>query len=154
MGTTSLNDRPPRFSSTPFLDALSFSLTPYRFVPHTADIAVELRARSETGLYQAGVDALRALLVGQSPVAPAEERPIPRRGADPTTRLIHFLSDVLYLYDTTRFLPARVSPTGIRGEPLDPARHDAQREVKAVTHHGALVEQDETGYRTTIVFDV
>jgi len=123
-------------------------------VPHTADVAVELRARSEVGLYQAGVDALRELLVGKSPVAPAEERPVRLRGTDPTARLIHFLGDVLYLYDTTRFLPARVSPTGVCGEPLDPTKHDVQREVKAVTHHGALVKRDEAGYRATIIFDV
>lgn len=130
-------------------------MTPFRFVPHTADIAVELRARSEIGLYQAGVDALRALLVGESPVTPAEERPVPLRGADPTARLIHFLGDVLYLYDTTRFLPARVSPTGVCGEPLDPTKHAVQREVKAVTHHGAEVRQDADGHlRATVIFDV
>ena len=129
-------------------------MTSYRFVPHTADVAVELRAPSEIGLYQAGVDALRELLVGTSPVAPAEERPIEPRGVDPTERLIHFLGDVLYLYDTTRFLPARVSPAGVCGEPLDPRKHDVQREVKAVTYHGALVTRDQTGYRATIIFDV
>lgn len=129
-------------------------MTPYRFVPHTADIAVELRARSEMGLYQAGLDALRELLVGSNPVAAAEERTIALRGADPTERLIHFLADVLYLYDTQRFLAARVSPAGVEGEGFDPARHTAVREVKAVTHHGARVERDERGYRATIVFDV
>jgi len=46
-------------------------LTPYRFLPHTGDVAVELRAPSEMGLYQAGVDALRELLVGTSPAAAA-----------------------------------------------------------------------------------
>jgi SHS2 domain-containing protein len=129
-------------------------VTSYRFVPHTADVAVELRARNEMGLYQAGVDALRELLVGTSPAAAALERPIALRGADATERLIHFLGDVLYLYDTERFLPVRVSPRGVSGEPFDPARHEAQREVKAVTHHGARVERDDGGYRVTIVFDV
>ena len=33
-------------------------------------------------------------------------------------------------------------------------RHDAQREVKAVTHHGARVERDGSGYRATLIFDV
>jgi SHS2 domain-containing protein len=129
-------------------------LTSHRFVPHTADIAVELRAPSERGLYQAGVDALRELLVGTSPATPVEERPIDPRGTDPTERVIHFLADVLYLYDTERFVPVRVTPTGVAGERFDPAKHHAEREVKAVTHHGARVERDERGYRATIVFDV
>lgn len=129
-------------------------LTPYRFVPHTADIAVELRATREKGLYQAGLDALRELLVGADPVSPAEERAITPRGTDPAERLVHFLSDVLYLYDTERFLPAQLSAQGVLGERLDPRRHTVQREVKAVTHHGAAVEHDEDGWRATIIFDV
>ena len=127
---------------------------PYRFLPHTADVAVELWAGSEPGLYQAGVDALRELLVGSSPVAPAEERAIEPRGTDPTERLIHFLADVLYLWDTERFLPAMVTASGVAGEPYDPAKHHAQREVKAVTRHAAEVRVGEDGYRTTIIFDV
>ena len=129
-------------------------MTPYRFVPHTADIAVQLQASDERGLYQAGVDALRELLVGASPVAPVEERPIDVRGSDPTERLIHFLADGLYLYDTERFVPVRVTRTGVAGERFDLTKHQAQREVKAVTHHGARVETDERGLTATIVFDV
>lgn len=129
-------------------------MTPYRFVPHTADIAVELQASDERRLYQAGIDALRELLVGASPVAPTEERPIAPRGSDSAERLIHFLADVLYLYDTERFVPARVTGTGVAGERFDPIRHQAQREVKAVTHHGAELQADTRGYTITIVFDV
>jgi len=129
-------------------------VTPYRFVPHTADVAAELRAESERGLYQAGVDALRNLLVGTSPVRSLEQRPIAVRGSDPTERLVRFLGDVLYLYDTERFLPDRVLPLGVSGEPFDPARHHALREVKAVTYHGAAVVPDGDGYRATLVFDV
>jgi SHS2 domain-containing protein len=106
------------------------------------------------GLYQAGVDALRELLVGASPVAPVAERAIDPRGADPAERLIHFLADVLYLYDTERFLPATVTASGVAGEPYDPAKHRAEREVKAVTRHAAAIVADADGYRITIVFDV
>jgi len=129
-------------------------LTPYRFLPHTADVAVELRARSELGLYQAGLDALRELLVGASPVTTPSERAIEPRGSDPTERLIHFVAEALYLWDTERFIPVKVTASGIAGETLDPAKHQAQREVKAVTRHGADVRVAEDGYRTTIVFDV
>ena len=145
-----------RLTSTSFLDDSPGrpAVTPYRFVPHTADVAAELRAESEVGLYQAGVDALRELLVGTSPVRSLDERPIAVRGADPTERLVRFLGDVLYLYDTERFVTQRALPLGVSGEPFDPARHHALREVKAVTYHGAAVLPDGDGYRATIVFDV
>jgi len=49
-----------------------------------------------------------------------------------------------------------VTASGIAGETYDPAKHQAQREVKAVTRHGAEVRvaEGEGGYHTTIVFDV
>jgi SHS2 domain-containing protein len=125
-------------------------------VPHTADIAAELRAADEPGLRAAGIEALRELLVGDSPVRALAERPIQPRGADAAERLVHFLGDVLYLYDTERFVPARASPTGagVAGEPFDPTRHHAQREVKAVTYHGAEVHNDSGGLIATVIFDV
>ncbi len=130
-------------------------MTPYRLLAHTADIAVELSASDEGGLREAGVEALRELLVGTSPVRSLEERAIKPRGVDAAERLVHFLGDVLYLYDTQRFLPARSSPSGIFGQPFDPALHTAIREVKAVTHHGAEVRRGADGLlRSTIVFDV
>jgi SHS2 domain-containing protein len=126
----------------------------YRLVPHTADIAAELRAADEPGLRAAGIEALRELLVGDSPVRALAERPIEPRGADAAERLVHFLGDVLYLYDTERFVPARATPAGVLGEPFDAARHHAQREVKAVTHHGAQIRQENDGLHAIIVFDV
>jgi SHS2 domain-containing protein len=129
-------------------------LTPYRFVPHTADIAVELVAPDEAGLRAAGLDALRELLVGASPVRALEERPIEARGGDPVERLVRYLEDALYWYDTERFVPARAGPSGILGEPFDPARHTAAREVKAVTYHGATVRERDGGLSATLIFDV
>ncbi len=128
---------------------------PFRLLPHTADVAAELWGPDESGLREAGVEALRELLVGTSPVRSAEDRPIEARGADPAERLVHFLGDVLYLYDTERFVPAHAGPAGVFGERLDPARHTAVREVKAVTHHGAVVRKESDGLlHSTVVFDV
>lgn len=130
---------------------------PYRLLPHTADIAVELRAGDEAGLRAAGVEALRTLLVGDSPVRALAERPIEPafpESTDAGERLVHFLGEVLYLYDTERFVPACAGGAGVLGEPFDPARHAAVREVKAVTHHGAEVRNEADELVATIIFDV
>lgn len=127
---------------------------PYRHVPHTADIAIEIVAPDEAGLRAAGIDALRELLVGASPVHALAERPIEPRGRDVAERLVHFLEEALYLYAAEQFVPGRASPAGVLGEPFDPARHTAQREVKAVTYHGATVRRGDAGLSATLVFDV
>ena len=128
---------------------------PYRFFPHTGDAAALLEAPDEPGLRAAGVAALRELLVGDSPVASESERRISPSGHDPAERLIHFLREVLYLYDAERFVPAEASPGGVRGEPFQAGRHRAIREVKAVTYHGVEVRRSEDGtLRASVVFDL
>jgi SHS2 domain-containing protein len=128
---------------------------PYRFFSHTGDAAVLLEAPDEAGLRTTGVAALRELLVGDSPVAPAQERPIRASGNDPAERLINYLREVLFLYDAERFVPAEASPQGVRGEPFRADRHHAIREVKAVTYHGAEVRRGEDGgVQATVVFDL
>jgi SHS2 domain-containing protein len=130
-------------------------LTPFRFVPHTADVAVELTGADEAGLHAAGVAALRALLVGASAVREREERAVPVRGNDATERLVHFLQDVLYLFETERFVPARATAAGVTGESFNPARHETRPEVKAVTFHGADVRPGANGgWQATVIFDV
>jgi SHS2 domain-containing protein len=126
----------------------------YRFLPHTADIAVELEAERETGLQAAGIAALRELLVGLSEVRATDERPIEPYGATLADRVIHYLSEALYLYEVHRFVPAAAGGAGVLGEPFDPRRHSAAREVKAVTYHGATVRNDGGMLRLTVVFDV
>src|SRR3989442_15564920 len=82
----------PLFSTSVLYASLSRrSMTPHRFVPHTADVAVELVAPDEAGLRAAGIDALRELLVGSSTVRAQEERPIESRGRDAGERLVRFL---------------------------------------------------------------
>ena len=41
-----------------------------------------------------------------------------------------------------------------RGEPLDPARHRLQVDVKAVTLHRLRVERTERGWEAFVVLDV
>ncbi|MGH7753903.1 MAG: archease [Gemmatimonadales bacterium] len=135
-------------------------LTSFKFLPHTADIQVELTARDAPGLYQAGADAVRELLVADSPVVPGESRTIALAGPDEATRLMSFLRELVYLYDVERFIPvsvtldAGVGTARLAGERLDPVRHRAERELKGVTHHGYTLERSPDGCRATVIFDV
>jgi SHS2 domain-containing protein len=127
---------------------------PYRFVPHTADIAVEITAPDEAGLRIAGIEALRELLVGSSPVRILTQRAIAPHGQDIAERLVRFLNEALYLYTAEGLVPGQAEPAGVLGEAFDPARHTALREVKGVTYHGAVVRREHAGLTAMLVFDV
>jgi len=132
-------------------------------LPHTADIRIGFEAATFGALLQEGLVALRRLLAGESAVEPRESRPFAIPHGDPADLFLGFLRELLFLAATEGFLPARVDliedgASGIRGtltgERIDPQRHEAQPEVKAITRHGFLVERREGGWYAEVVFDV
>jgi SHS2 domain-containing protein len=83
-------------------------------------------------------------------VAPREVRAVRATGPDANALVVAFLSALIALEDTERFVARRVTarvvlgdfPTATGkayGEPWDPARHERRKEVKAVTLHELAV---------------
>jgi SHS2 domain-containing protein len=84
-------------------------------------------------------------------------------GADLEELLIAYLGELLYLHHGEGMLLRRVE---IRdgpsdrveavafGEFFDPARHRIEREIKAVTYHGVLVEEEGGTWRCRVILDI
>jgi len=135
----------------------------YRFLPHTADIRVAFQAADLAGLLQDAVEVSRKLFVGESTVENRQRRRIAIDVSDAEELLLAFLRELLFAYETAGFLPLALtvrslSPSRLRGElggeRLEPARHDAEPEVKAVTRHGFFVRETERGWEAEVLFDV
>jgi SHS2 domain-containing protein len=129
----------------------------YRFVDHTGDFAIELEAADVPGAF---VEAARGLLhlLTDAPqsVSEREQRPIGLDAIDGESLLVALGNELLYLFEVEGFLWARLVTTSsasdllegslageLHGEAFDPERHPIARPFKAVTHHGA--ELEETG---------
>ena len=135
----------------------------HRFFDHTGDFGADLEADSEAELYEASVEALIALFVADpASIQPAQTRLIEAAGIDPEDQLVALGNEVLFLFETG-WLARRVSIESLdddalrataHGEPFDPERHDIARPVKAVTHHGAQVEETEGGWVGRLIFDL
>ncbi len=135
----------------------------YRFVPHTADVKVELVAGSLEELFRDAARLVRELVAGSAPVRSTEERAVGLKADEPAELLLGFLQELFYQFAVDAFVPGdvtfrRLSPTElearVHGEPFDAARHETQPEVKAVTRHGLLAEQTSAGWRAEVLFDV
>lgn len=135
----------------------------YRFLPHTADIRVAFHAADLAGLLQDAVEVSRKLFVGESAVEDRERRQVTIDASGAEELLLAFLRELLFAYETAGFLPRALavqslSPSRLRGElegeRLDPARHDAEPEVKAVTRHEFSVSETERGWEAEVLFDV
>ena len=142
---------------------------PFEFVEHTADLGVRVTAATLPALFEEAAVATTACLVDPASVRPHEAASVALEAPDAESLLVAWLNELLFRYDTARWLTARAavrleaaaSGPGVRlsatiqGEPLDPARHAVEREVKAVTHHGLAVEHQADGtLAATVIYDL
>lgn len=139
----------------------------FEFVPHTADVAVRLRAPTLEGLFAVAAAACTEALTDRSAVRASDLRRLALGPAEPDLLLVDWLHEVLYLFESEGFLArqAEVSLTPddtgawtldgrLQGEPRDAGRHGLKLLIKAVTYHGLAIARDADGYSATVVFDV
>lgn len=137
---------------------------PHQFFDHTGDFGAELTSETRAGLYESAATALVALLTDA--VERVEERetlPIAVEGVDAADLLVALGNELLYLFESQRWLAHRVSIEELdgdhlvataHGEPFDEARHPIARPIKAVTHHGAEIQKTPDGWRGRLIFDL
>jgi SHS2 domain-containing protein len=134
-----------------------------RTFDHTGDIGLEVWAGDAGRLYALAAEALMALVADARGAAPTLERRVRLAGDDPADLLVHWLNTVLLESELaravwTRAEVVRLTPTvleaTLRGVPLDPARQTFLREIKAVSHHGLLLELEGSVCRCRLVLDV
>lgn len=135
----------------------------HRFLPHTADICVELEAGSLEGLFHEATTVVRGLLAGATDVGCAVERDVSVASSGADELLHHYVRELLTIFQVDTFVPAQLevhhlTPTELKGtvagEAFDERRHEPQPEVKAVTRHELRVEPVESGWRGMLVFDM
>lgn len=139
----------------------------HRFLAHTADIRVEIDAATFRALLEELVNVLRQLTAGDRRVEPRRAREVVLQAPDAAELLLEFSRETLDAFQLDGFVPARVEidtltqppgPLALRGrllgEPFDPARHETQPEIKALTRHRLLVEPTAGGWRAELLFDV
>ncbi len=136
----------------------------HRFFDHTGDFGVELEAPSREALYAEAARAWLALLTdAPETVREVGARTIEVDGFDATDLLVALGNELLYLFESDGWLAARLEIEALdeahlsaiaHGEAFDPERHPIARPAKAVTHHGAIVEERDGGWRGRLIFDL
>lgn len=126
----------------------------YRLIEHTADIGIEARTETLSGLFVAVGLGLREILC--DPVEKTADRTVSveLEAADAGELLVNWLNELLYLFETRGLFPVDVLVDAVDGEYLrarvrgfrfEAGRESLDHEVKAATYHQLKVEQDEEG---------
>jgi SHS2 domain-containing protein len=133
----------------------------YRILEHTADVRMEVEARTLAELFR---EALRGMMEVLKPERTKDAAETTRRievdAASATPLLVDFLNEALWLAHTHReeFTAAvieGISETRVEAELRGAPAESFGEDIKAVTYHEAKIRRNEAGnLETVLVFDI
>lgn len=132
---------------------------------HTADIGIRIKAATLEELFREAAEALFSLIVTNLQDVESRQRlsfGLALRDSQYDYLLFDWLNELLFTFDTRQIVLAKFevkfSPSGLeataQGEPIDPARHRLEHEVKAITYHGLKVVQDADQWLAEVIVDI
>jgi len=86
----------------------------FRYLDHTADACFEAFGKDLNEAFSNAVPAMFGLMYDTSKIKEDESRWIQVKGIDEKALLSHFLDQLLFLFDTEFFWPARVKSLAIK----------------------------------------
>lgn len=135
----------------------------YEVFEHTADLGLRVRAEDLDGLFaEAGRALFWVIATDLRQVQPIQQQTFEVPGSQHDELLHDWLAELLYTFHARRLLLSKfevsVGDAALTarawGEPIDPARHEIDAEVKAVTYHGLRVERDAGGWLAEVILDI
>jgi len=128
---------------------------PYEYLEHQADVGIRAWGRDYPEALAEAIRALAAVMVKPEGVTADMELVAQAEAPSRDLLAVELLNEVLSLLGLKRMALADVGPvevsgkegswrarTSIRGEPINPARHELGTEVKAATYSGLKLTAD------------
>jgi SHS2 domain-containing protein len=138
----------------------------YKFIDHTADIAVEISGSSLDELFTAGAEAWLVSVVGELNIEDDDSMELELSAASKEELLVTFLNELNYLLITKKWLCSSIQSIKIFDD-LDGCELSAElkgvklkddiqlkHEIKSVTYHQLEIVEKEGNYSTLVVFDI
>ena len=135
----------------------------YETFEHTADLGLRVRAATLDELFADAARGLFSMIVPElDSVRPLQAVSFQIPGQPTDLLLFDWLNELLYTYEVRHLLlvqfQVRVNEAGLtataRGEPIDPARHSLDHEVKAITYHGLKLERTNDSWLAEVIVDI
>jgi len=132
----------------------------HRFVDHTSEIGLQVRAATFGELLAEAARGLASLMLREVPAAVAgEAREIEVSSHDRESLLVDWLNEILYVAETGLWVPLEpevleVSDTRIRARARGVMVEISPSMVKAATFHGLEVVETAEGFSAEVILDV
>lgn len=138
----------------------------YKFIDHTADIAVELNGSSLGELFSAGAEAWLVSIVDEVKIEDDDLLELELSAASKEELLVTFLNELNYLLITKKWLCSSIQSIKIFDD-ADGCELSAElkgirlkddlqlkQEIKSVTYHQLEIVERDGNYSTLVVFDI
>lgn len=135
----------------------------YETFEHTADLGLRVRTADLGTLFAEAARGLFSMIVAElDTVRPLETVTFQLDGPPSDLLLFDWLSELLYVYETRHLLFAQfdvqITDHGLTataaGEPIAPARHLLDHEVKAITYHGLKLVFEGQQWLAEVIVDI
>ncbi len=138
----------------------------YKFVDHTADIAVEIKGSNLDELFTAGAEAWLVSVVGELNIEDDDSMELELSAVSKEELLVTFLNELNYLLITKKWLCSSIQSIKIFDD-VDGCELSAElkgvkyqdhiqlkQEIKSVTYHQLQIVESDGIYSTLVVFDI
>ena len=135
----------------------------FEIIDHTADVGIVAYGRTMEELFQNAAAATFSLMADLESVGDGTVLEVEVEAPDREELLVAWLNELIYLSDTERLLFSRFEITEmgedhlkarVRGERMDPAKHNLKGQVKAATYHHLKISQTEEGLAARVILDM
>ncbi len=136
---------------------------PFEILEHPSDIGIEANGGSTEEVFRNAAIGLITIIAGSSKLQSSEERPVSIPAMDLENLMVKWLSELLFLFETEKFLTSDVEfgslnnnslKATLRGEIYDPLKHELNIDVKAVTYHKLKVGEKNGRWNARIFLDI
>lgn len=137
--------------------------TGYKILEHPADMGIEAYGKNLKEAFEQSAIALMSIILDTSNIETAETRLVEIYASDYEQLLVKWLAEILYLYDGNDFVAGKFEintltkeylNATVGGEKFNNAKHPTKMDVKAITYHQILVQENEEGGLVRVFIDI
>jgi SHS2 domain-containing protein len=135
----------------------------YSILEHPSDIGIEAQGDDLAEAFEQAARGMMSVIVDLSSVDCRAAREIIVTASDVEQLLVKWLSEILYLYDGQQFAAKEFQiqaltdtdlKATVKGEMYSARKHQTKLDVKAVTYHQLLVEENDKGGKVRVFVDI
>ena len=139
------------------------SAKPFRLIPHTADLGMEVWGKDLPDLFAQAGWSFFDIIMDARRIDLRQERPIALEAPDQEALLVAWLGELLYLFETQhlvfgKFLIQSMTSQSLQvsvwGELFDSKKHGLKLAIKAVTYHQLRIWEEKGIWKARVIFDI